>query len=510
MSALLPFPPSRAMRSGRRRGQAGFTMIELTVALVSGLIVAMGIIGLSREATNTFNDEARAAGAEGGLRVAIERLRADLQRAGYMSTGNILADPALALIPGSSGAGSTNQAAYKPTTATPTGFGMSGLQNLTSIFWADNGSNSGTVNNLLTLSGSQTPVALTPDLIQIAGNMTTAEQFDVQMIVPGTYTGCNSGGTTISLSPNSPAMIRTFGGVVPTSGTKATLSAILQNLFAPDGVSTFLVRLIDKTAHTQYLATCPPTATQPSAGLDGNLQPFVLVDGLNTPILYANATGSNVSTVGGVSGFCVGCFVNPVQIVEWEITSSITSSGTPTHAEPSSDYSNLGYLSPTAKPPDTYKYDLIRSYLDAQGNFLTGTTEVVAEYAVDLAFAFTGDNGTSLLPAASSSTSVCALDDNTGCNVAWAKQASSLVPGSGYGPQRIRSVRARITTRAAQPDRSVTIPIVPGPYPTGSPFQAFVYRYYLPAGLYPAPLTWARARTVTTEVALPNQARNFY
>jgi type II secretory pathway pseudopilin PulG len=507
MSALLPCSSSRSARFARRRGQAGFTLIELTVALVSGLIVAMGIVGLSREATNTFNDEARSSAAEGGLRVAIERLRADLQRAGYMSTGNILADPALALVPGSSGAGSNNQTAYKPTVGSPTGFGMSGLQNLASIFWADNGSNSGTIQNQLTLSASQTPVALTPDIIQIAGNMTTSEQFDVELIVPGSNAACTSGGTKITLSPNSPAMIRTLGGTVPTSGNAASLGTLLQNLFSPDGTSSFLLRLIDKTAHTQYLAICPPTNAQLSAGFDGNLQPYVLVDGANTPILYSNATAGNVSTIGGVSGFCVGCFVNPVQIVEWEITNS---SGGATHNEPSSDSTNLGYLPSATKTLDADKYDLMRSYLDAQGNFLSGTSEVVAEYAVDLAFAFTGDSGTTLQPAASTSATTCALDDNTGCNVAWAKQVNALVPGSGYGPQRIRSVRARIATRAAQPDRSGTIPIAPLPYPVGTPFQTFMYRYYLPAGVYPAPLTWARARTVTTEVALPNQARNFY
>jgi type II secretory pathway pseudopilin PulG len=507
MIALPSCSSPQPARYNRRRGQAGFTMIELTVALVSGLIVALGIVGLSREATNTFNDEARSAAAEGGLRVAIERLRADLQRAGYMSTGNILADPALALIPGSSGAGSKNQTAYKPTTGSPSGFGMSGLQNLASLFWVDNGSNSGTVNNQLTLSASQTPVALTPDLIQIAGNMTTSEQFDVELIAPGSNAACTSGGTKISLSPTSPAMIRTLGGTVPTSGNAASLGTLLQNLFTPDATSSFLLRLIDKTAHAQYLATCPPTLTQPSAGFDGSLQPYVLVDGLNTPVLYSSATGSDISTIGGVSGFCVGCFVNPVQIVEWEITNS---SGGATHNEPSSDSTNLGYLPSVTKTADADKYDLMRSYLDAQGNFLTGTSEIVAEYAVDLTFAFTGDSGTTLQPAATSSTTACALDDNTGCNVAWAKQVNSLVPGSGFGPQRVRSVRARIATRAAQPDRSVTVPIVPAPYPAGTPFQAFMYRYYLPAGVYPAPLTWARARTVTTEVALPNQARNFY
>ena len=44
----------------RRTSRSGFTLIELTVALVAGLIVALGIMALSREATRTFHDEVRA------------------------------------------------------------------------------------------------------------------------------------------------------------------------------------------------------------------------------------------------------------------------------------------------------------------------------------------------------------------------------------------------------------------------------------------------------------------
>src|SRR5580658_7590651 len=128
-------PCSGSSPTAKRQRQAGFTMIELTVSLVAGLIVAMGIIGLSREATNTFNEEARTTAAEAGLRIAIERLRADVQRAGYMSTGNILVDPGVAHVPGSlPGAG--NAVAYRPVAAAPAGaagaVGMFGLQNLAS------------------------------------------------------------------------------------------------------------------------------------------------------------------------------------------------------------------------------------------------------------------------------------------------------------------------------------------------------------------------------------------
>ncbi len=490
-------PFSESFRAARRRRQAGFTMIELTVALVAGLIVAMGIIGLSREATNTFNEEGRTTAAEAGLRVAIERLRADVQRAGYMSTGNILRDPGVAHVPGSL-PGAVNPAAYRPVaTGAPSGaagaVGMFGLQNLASLYWLDNGS---TVNNI-GLSATQTP-ALTPDLIQIAGNMTTSEQFDIQTVA-STNAACGAGGTVITLYPNSAALMRTLGGT-PNAGNAATLGPILQNIFAPDSGSSFLLRLVDKTGHAQFLATCPTSGAFATAGIDASGNPYVRVDGGNTPILYATAGANNISTVGGVSGFCAGCMVNPVQIVQWEITNS---SGGGTDTEPTPN-TNIDYLGLTAAA-DTDKYDLMRSFLDARGSIVTSTSEVVAEYAVDLSFAFTGDNGTSLAPAGTSSVTSCAFDQGA-CNAAWAQQAYAAV--APQGPQRIRSVRARLTTRAALPDRSATIalPNPPGQY-TG---QTFFYRYSLPAGVYPPPFTFARARTVSTEVSLPNLARNFY
>ena len=41
----------------------------------------------------------RSSAAEANLRTAIDRLRADLGRAGYMSTGNIATDPLIAKAP---------------------------------------------------------------------------------------------------------------------------------------------------------------------------------------------------------------------------------------------------------------------------------------------------------------------------------------------------------------------------------------------------------------------------
>ena len=102
------------MRSGAHRTSArrahtrGFTLVELSIAMAAGLIVALSVVALSREASNTFHEETRIASAEMQLRTAIDRLRADLQRAAFMSTGNIYIDTNILTTPGTT----TNRANF--------------------------------------------------------------------------------------------------------------------------------------------------------------------------------------------------------------------------------------------------------------------------------------------------------------------------------------------------------------------------------------------------------------
>jgi hypothetical protein len=78
------------------------------------------------------------------------------------------------------------------------------------------------------------------------------------------------------------------------------------------------------------------------------------------------------------------------------------------------------------------------------------------------------------------------------------------------GPQRIRSARVRLVTRAAQPDRTVSVAV---PSPAGLATD-FMYRYCVNSSPSCATsdgtLRWARARTVTAEVSLPNTSQDFF
>jgi type II secretory pathway pseudopilin PulG len=465
-------------RAALRRRQSGFTMVELTVSLVAGLIVAMAIAGLSKEATRTFNEEVRVSAAEAALRTAVDRLRADLQRAAYMSTPNMQTDPRIATQFG--------QPNIYPAIS---GAGFQALAVLAGIHYQ---AAAKVTHNGLALSAVNGNVA--PAIIDVAGNMTSTEQFQMQ-----DWSAAAGGCTQINLAATSPAIFRMLnagdGGVVdPNADTE------MLNIFVPVAGNQFLVRIYDDTGRSQFLPTCQsPGAGKQVAGLYPTgappAAPYVYVQG--TP-LTTQATGG----LGGVGGNGAGrVFVNPVQIVRWEIVGPASTAD----KEPAQDLAGLGGLPASPSTADPNKYDLIRSYLDNTGTWIAASAEVVAEYAVDLDFAFSVETGDTTGTASTITT--YDFGDANNQSVADAIAAGKVGPATP-DPQRIRSVRARLVTRTAAADRTLNIA-------TGAPF---LYRYCLNASGCPAtsaaaalvPPQWARTRTVVTEVSLPNQMQAFY
>ncbi len=71
----------------------GFTVVELMVSITITSIVVAALYSVSRATTDTFNQQQRAAEMQLRLRLAMERLRVDVSRAGYMATPNSDADP---------------------------------------------------------------------------------------------------------------------------------------------------------------------------------------------------------------------------------------------------------------------------------------------------------------------------------------------------------------------------------------------------------------------------------
>lgn len=469
----------------RRRLERGFTLVELTVAMVAGLIVAMGIVALSRAATKTFNEEIRSSAAESALRTAMDRLRGDLQRAAFMSTGNVQSDNMINRI-----VTNTNNLPNVPPA-------FSGIRGLSAIQMGYQGS---FTQNTIPQSALQ-PVPVAPDWIQIGGNMTSAEQFDVAMILPPNGT-CQQ----IMLSSVSASVYRVATAGLATAAGAQQITNVFSPVAAGATGNRFMVRLLDSQGCSQYLATCP---TNPAGVVNG--QPYVNIDSVNTPILTAQSGQQTTCTL---SGYAAGtAWVNPVQIVRWEIMS------TKDEAARIPQYVNglgsilVGNNGLNNANVDPLKYDLVRTYVDASGTGpIWATSEVVAEYAADLNFAFTVDNNDYTLTPNPNLVSYSFDDGGLSANN-WAMDVSKLNPPPAsppmkQGPQRIRAVRARVVTRAAMADRTEFIPPAMGQF---SPTQAFMYRYCInPAGCVMTGAQtaeqWARTRTATMDVTLFNNA----
>jgi type II secretory pathway pseudopilin PulG len=84
---------AKKLRRRARKSAAGFTIMEVLVALGLTSVVAVGLYTLSRVATQTFQQQQRVSEMQLRLRSAMEMLRSDLSRAGYHSTPNSGSDP---------------------------------------------------------------------------------------------------------------------------------------------------------------------------------------------------------------------------------------------------------------------------------------------------------------------------------------------------------------------------------------------------------------------------------
>jgi hypothetical protein len=123
--------------------------------------------------------------------------------------------------------------------------------------------------------------------------------------------------------------------------------------------------------------------------------------------------------------------------------------------------------------------DLVREELTVDGDAIPETQELVAEYAVDLSFQLTGWDAT-------------AQTLSTVSLAGWADDTSAY-NAPLHGPQRLRAIRASLSVRTREADRSVA-ELGDG----GSPYLRFGVGS---GGTGP----YARVRTISAHIALNNQ-----
>jgi hypothetical protein len=393
----------------------GFTLVELMVALSGGLFLSIVVFALARDASRFYQREGRMATATLAGMIGFERLKADIARAGYLSTPNIQLDPARAVNVGAgTPPGIFTLAALRITPDTPDLSGNAAFQ--------------------LNLAAGQ---PLTPDQIVLSGSYSATDEFPASI---------DPSGQTIFLQVNTPSMARL--GYLSAANAPAQL-ALLQNVFG--AAPGLILRFEDPSGRlyfgqiTAVNAGSPPSITVAT--------PFPL--------------RSSASTANAVGGFAVGSSANVINIVRYRVL-DLQNSAAVAAWQPLFDASK-------GAPGEDTRTELVRDQLTAAGTVLPNSTEVVAEYAVDLQFSVFGQPIAGVPAVVYSAPGGPTFD--TFFNAT----------GIGDNPQRVRSVRTRFSVRSREADRTAGIP-------------GGFYRFQIAAS------QWARVRTFQADVALPNQA----
>jgi len=324
LSSLGPTPRAA------RRVEGGFTLVELMVALSGGLFLSMVVFALARDTTRFYQREGRIASATLAGIIGFERLKADIERAGYLSTPNVAADPLSGVPAGSLPTGLQNLAAVRITPDTP--------------------SLTGNAAFALNASAGQ---ALAPDQIVLSGSYSATDEFAVSEA---------SDGQTITLQPNSPPMARL--GYLGTTDS-AVQTALLQNVFG--AAAGQILRYKNVKTGRFYLGQI--------ASVAGGTRPTIT---LSTPLpITATSAG-----IGGVAGYGTGDSVNVVNIVRYRVMDL-------QHDSLGTAWTALFTASQGATGEDA-RTELVRDQLNSTGGVVANSTEIVAEYAVGLEFAVFG------------------------------------------------------------------------------------------------------------------------
>ncbi len=411
----------------------GFTLVELMVALTGGLFVSIVVFALARDGSRFYHRESRVAEATLGSVIGFDRLRNDIARAGYLSTPNIAAD--------SRYCGSLAQLASFPR-----------LQQMASIQVTADGA--AAANSVL---ASATP-PVRPNSILLSGAYNSLDRFDTIAVIP------DATNTAVRLQTLRGALLRlNFSG-----RSTADQASLLAQLFPPRRA----LRLVSLDSGTFQVGVIAST------GLDA-------VTG--TPTIYL-AQNPPLITSGPANTRCNASTNQQVNVVNFVRYSLATVNGAnlnfPGYQQLFDATSNLNL------PGEATRLELVREELDADGNTVTNSREVVAEYAVDLRFAITYVvNPTSTAP-----TLVTAPFDSANL-LAF---AGPVVPTNPTAqPQNIRSVRARLSVRSREADRDANVDTTAGNIAPG------LYRIGLgPAGAKP----FARVRTLQADTLIGSQS----
>ena len=410
-----------------RTSAAGFTLVELMVALTGGLFVSLAVFALARDSGRFYQRESRVANATVSALMGFERLRGDLARAGFMASPNVARDIAVCAKPNG---GSTWPAA---------------LANLASVQIQQPAA-----TGVLAANG-RSPQGLT-----LAGSYTSSDQYPARVV---------NNGATVSffLVPGTTALTRLGNGANPTNQAVQAVFDVGRGLRFVQYGQQYYGQII---------------------GSNGGAAPQVTVNNAPQIQFRSGALGGCGANIIG-SGAGEGT-INVVNFIHYDLRNLSTSAQTPRGA---TDYASL-YAESAAGPGEAQRTELVRVEQDVTGAAIDTTEEVVAEYAVDLAFQITAV------------TAIANCCDPTVLPVAPGSANFSRFTGpvsvANTQPELIRTVRVRLGMRSRESDRAGGIAA-----DATAPATQGLFRFDL--GPTAAPDRFARIRTFQADVVLNNQ-----
>lgn len=317
--------PHAALARARRRAR-GFTLAELLIAIIAGLLASLGAFILAKNATNFFQQEARISVAQLSANMGLQRLVSDIQRAGFLTSPFLLQDP---------------KRCQQDTQNWP-----QGLKDLQAIRIEADGA--------IAAHPSSQKNALAPEILTLAGSFNTPEQFPVRAIL------ANGASYTVILQTGTGPMYR---AVKDTAGG-GTTDQKLQRIFK---AGRFL-RIVDTTGNHLYgVIQALQVQGDPPTRVDVTLSNAAPIP---------QQTGPNSC---GYSGFATGMLANPVSRVRYQLRDLRNN---PTYMRLVGEID----ANTTAVSGDDQRLELTRVELDAAGAEDPTTLELVAEFAVDLRF----------------------------------------------------------------------------------------------------------------------------
>jgi hypothetical protein len=212
--------PARVRRSGRARG---FTLVELMVAMVGGMFVSFAVFTLAKHSSAFSLRQARIADATLQNVVGFERLKADIARAGFLSTPNLVNDP--------------NICGDRAAPGFPAWLGR-----LASVFIED--------VPPLQRSSEMTVNGIIPSRIVLSGSYASADEFVARSIIGGVA-------PTVFLAPNSLGMANINYATSDATG--------LGQVFGTGRA----LRIVDDAGKTQFAVI---------AGVTGGANPTIQLD----------------------------------------------------------------------------------------------------------------------------------------------------------------------------------------------------------------------------------------